>query len=157
MTLYEIDQKIADAIELGVDTETGEIITTEALDQLQADRDAKVEGIALYIKNISAEAEAIKVEKLKLAARQAVCEHKAQRLKEYLDDSLQGQRFKTARVAISYRDAKASRLVVDDAALVPAEWRKPGEPDKAAIRDLLRQGGSVPGCRLEDAHSIIIR
>ena len=53
-TLYEIDEEILDC----VDQETGEIIDPEKLAQLQMDFDKKVEGIALWIKNLLSDAEA---------------------------------------------------------------------------------------------------
>lgn len=57
-TLYEIDEEILNC----VDQETGEIIDPEKLAQLQMDFDKKVEGIALWIKNLLSDAEAIKAE-----------------------------------------------------------------------------------------------
>ena len=72
-TLYEIDEEILNC----VDQETGEIIDPEKLAQLQMDFDKKVEGIALWIKNLLSDAEAIKAEKNKLADRQRSCENKA--------------------------------------------------------------------------------
>ena len=56
MNLYEINAEIMAC----VDEETGEIIDTVKLDQLQMVFGEKVEGIALYIKNLAAEAAAIK-------------------------------------------------------------------------------------------------
>ena len=65
MKLYEIDNAILDCIDL----ETGEVIDTERLDALNMERDAKVENVACWIKDLMAEANAIKVEKLALAQR----------------------------------------------------------------------------------------
>ena len=59
MTIYEIDQAIMNC----VDVETGEIIDTEQLDKLQMERDAKLENVACWIKDLKAEAEALKNEK----------------------------------------------------------------------------------------------
>ena len=56
MTIYEIDQAIMEC----VDIETGEIIDTEQLDKLQMERDTKLENVACWIKELTAEAEAIK-------------------------------------------------------------------------------------------------
>ena len=42
MTIYEIDQAIMEC----VDFETGEIIDTEQLDELQMERDTKLENVA---------------------------------------------------------------------------------------------------------------
>lgn len=102
-TLYEINEEILSC----VDMETGEIIDAEKLGRLQMAFDDKVEGIALWIKNLLSDAAAIKEEKDKLAERQRVCENKAKNLKEYLSGFLGGEKFKTPRVAISYRKSKS--------------------------------------------------
>lgn len=62
MTLYEIDQ----AIQGLVDPETGELMDYEAFAALQMDRDAKIENMALWYKDLMADAMAAKlVEALK--------------------------------------------------------------------------------------------
>ena len=54
MNLYEIDA----AITALVDPETGEISDFDAFDQLSMARDQKIENIALYYKNLVADAAA---------------------------------------------------------------------------------------------------
>ena len=63
--LYEIDNEILAC----VDAETGEILDTERLDALQMEREAKLEGVALWEKDLTAEANAVKEEADKLMAR----------------------------------------------------------------------------------------
>ena len=59
MPLYEIDQ----SIKALVDPETGELLDYEAFARLQMEREAKLENIALWIKDLRAKAEEIKAEK----------------------------------------------------------------------------------------------
>ena len=80
MTLYEIDNAILECIDL----ETGEIIDIDKLNELQLKKETKIENVALWIKDLKAEAEAIKAEKLALAERQRVAENKAESLKRWL-------------------------------------------------------------------------
>ena len=65
MKLYEIDQ----AIESLIDQDTGEVSDFDVFMDLQMAREAKIENVALLIKNLTAEAEAIKAEKNALAER----------------------------------------------------------------------------------------
>lgn len=152
-TLYEINEEILNC----VDMETGEIIDAEKLSQLQMEFDDKVEGIALWIKNLLSDAAAIKEEKDKLAERQRVCENKAKSLKEYLSGFLGGEKFKTPRVAISYRKSKS--VDVQDITALPKEYLKYSEPtaNKAEIKKALEAGTSVPGCVLVENSNIQIK
>ena len=63
--LYDIDQEILACI----DDETGEILDVEKLDALQMERERKLEGVALWVKDLKAEAAAVKEEADKLTAR----------------------------------------------------------------------------------------
>ena len=99
MTLYEIDA----ALTALVDPDTGEIADIAAMEQLQMDRQTKIENIALWRKNLASEARAIREEEKALAERRKSAEAKIDRLDAYLDYALAGEKFSTPRVAISYR------------------------------------------------------
>lgn len=152
-TLYEINEAILDC----VDMETGEVIDPEKLSELKMEFDDKVEGIALWIKNLLSDAAAIKEEKTKLAERQRVCENKANSLKEYLSGFLGGQKFKTARVAISYRRSRS--VDVQDMTAVPEAFLKHADPtvDKTGVKKALESGEEVPGCVLVESQNIQIK
>ena len=156
MTLYEINEQIQKAIELGFDPETGEILDASALEQLQLDRDEKIENICLFIKDLKAEAAALDAEKKNLDARSTVAKRKSDSLSRYLQAMLAGAKFKTARCSISYR--KTSAVIVDDENELPelcVRIRK--EPNKTAIKDYINAGVSVPGAHIEDRQSMIIK
>jgi hypothetical protein len=57
---------------------------TELLDAAEGDFEAKAERVALYIKTLDAEAEAIKTEELRLGARRKARENGAERVRGYL-------------------------------------------------------------------------
>ena len=156
MTLYEINEQIQKAIELGFNPETGEILDESALEQLQLDRDEKIENICLFIKDLKAEAAALDAEKKNLDARASVAKKKSDSLSRYLQAMLDGEKFKTARCSISYR--KTSAVIVDDENELPElciRIRK--EPNKTAIKDYINAGVSVPGAHIEDRQSMIIK
>ena len=67
-TLFEIDQ----AILATIDFETGEILDTDALEALQMEREAKLENIALWVKNLMSDAAAYKAEKEAFEKRENV-------------------------------------------------------------------------------------
>ena len=153
MNLYEIDQEIMNC----VDMEIGEIIDPARLDELQMDRDIKIENIACWIKNLYADAEAFKTEKQSFADRQKAAEDKAESLKKYLANYLAGQKFSTPKVAISFR--KTSSVNVTDMTLIPKKYLKFADPtpDKTAIKNAIKNGERVSGAELVDGKSISIK
>ena len=156
MTLWQIDEQIAKAIELGFDPETGEILDESALEQLQMDRDEKIENICLYIKDLVAESKALADEAKALTERKERSAKKAESLKNYLQAMLDGQKWKSSKAIVSYR--KVQSVVVDDMdALKPEFLRIKKEPDKTAIKEVLKAGAEVAGAHLEDRQSMSIK
>ena len=84
MTLYEIKQKYLDAMNnISVDEETGEILGLEELSSIEGEFDDKAENVSLYIKNLVAEANAIKTEENNLKARRERLTKRADKLERY--------------------------------------------------------------------------
>ena len=158
MTIYEIDQAIMKCVDL----ETGEIINTEQLDKLQMERDTKLENVACWIKDLKAEAEALKNEKQALAERQRMAENKAESLKKWLAYALQGEKFKTTKCAISFRKTEAVEVTDEGLNNLMKEHDelltyKAPEPNKTAIKQALKDGLSVEGVQLIQNTSTIIK
>lgn len=150
MKLYEIDSKIQSLI----DQDTGEVMNPQEFENLAMQRDEKIENIALACKNLAAEVEALKAEKQAFEARQKAAENRLKWLKGYLVYVLDGQKFKSTRVEVSFRKSEA--VVIDGD--VPEEYLvyKP-EPDKTSIKQALKAGLDVSGCRLEIRNNISVR
>lgn len=161
MTLYEINAGIRQVITSAIDPETGEIDDSyiEALESLQIARDEKIENIACWIKNLAADANAIRDEELALAKRRKTLLNRAESLQNYLRGNLNGEKFSSPRAAISFR--KTTKVVVDETRLaeVPQQYLRYKDPevDKAAVKEALKAGQTVPGCALEDSLSMIIK
>ena len=164
MTLYEIDNAILSC----VDQETGEIIDPEALNALQMEREKKLEGVALWVKDLKAEAEAIGNEVKALTARKKAAENKAERLKAWLAGALEGEILKTSKVRVSY--THNSRLnVIDEQSVVnyiqthyqePEQFLKFSLPEirKDAVKaEISKNGAEIPGCFVEATESVVIK
>lgn len=153
-SLYQIDQAILECL----DAETGEIIDAEKLNALFMEKNQKIENIALWIKNLQADALAYKAEKDAFAARQKAAENKVESLKAYLVSALDGQKFSTAKCAVSFRKSEA--VQVDDVNSIPAEWTRIKttiEPDKTALKAALKAGREITGCKLVENTSVQIK
>lgn len=145
MTLYEIDQAILNT----VDPETGEILDIEALNALQMARTDKLESVALWIKNLQADAQAFKAEKEAFAEREKKALAKVDSLKKWLASACDGQKFNTWRCAVTFR--KSERVEILDETKIPQDYltcKTTIAPDKAAIKEALKDGEIIEGCSL---------
>lgn len=152
--LYEIDNDILSC----VDEETGEIIDEAKLEALEMERDRKIESVILWRKDLIAESKAVKEEAQNLAKRAKVCENKAEQLKNYISYALNGEKFKTERCSVSYRNT--SSIVIDDLNQLPVEvWKDLSEDwiSKNKIKEMLEAGKEVKGAHQEEKQSIIIK
>ena len=163
MTIYDIDREIQALLDSGIDEETGELlIDTDALEALQMEKDQKIENLALAIKNLTADALAIKAEEQALAQRRKQTEAKAERARQYLEFVLQGEKFQTPRVAVTYR--KSTKLQLDDGFILWAQIHEPDflrykdpEPDKTAITRAIKSGAEIQGAALVESQTMTIK
>lgn len=153
MRLYEIDEAILSCI----DTETGEILDADKLNALQIEREEKLEGVALWIKDLTAEAAALKAEKQAFADRQKAAENKAESLKKWLTEALAGEKFSTTKVAVSFRKTKSVQVAdifaLDESFLKYAD----PTPDKTAIKKAIEAGQDVKGAHLVEGLSLSVK
>ena len=157
MTLFDINKAILD-FDYQIDEETGEILNAEDLDALQLAREEKIEGVGLWIKNLQAEAEAVKKEKDAMADRQRRLEKKAESLKHYLEWALQGEKFSTPRIAMTFR--RSESVSIPDEALLDDRFMNitmVKKPDKKLIKDTLKAGREVPGAELVTKQNLQIK
>ena len=152
MNLYEIENEILNC----VDMETGEIVDIKKLESLQMERD-QIENIGCWIKNLLSDADALDKEKKNLAARQKAAENKAASLKSYLLKYLDGEKYKSAKVSISYRTGTS--VDIAEGAVVPDKFLKYSEPtpDKTGLKAALKAGEILPGITLVASQNIQIK
>lgn len=160
--LYEIDQDILDC----VDMETGEILDAEKLDALQMEREHKLEGVSLWVKDLTAEANAVKEEADKLTARKRALDNKITALKSWLLIALNGEKLKTPRCNV-YQTHNTRVSVEDEAELIkfletleePEQFLRFKDPElrKDEIKKALKEGTIIPGASLEDTESVVIK
>ena len=162
MKIYEIDQAIEDLIANSVDPDTGELmIDFRELDDLQMERERKIENLGLYIKNVTAEAKAIGEEERSLASRRRALEAAGDRARAYLEFVLHGEKFTTPRLAVSYRTSQSVELDNDF-----LEWAmqndqylryKLPEPDKIQIKEDLKNGMEIPHAKFVTNKTMTIK
>lgn len=153
MKLYEINEQMLSC----VDSETGELIDPEKLNELQIAKDEKLENLALWYKDLLAEANALKEEKEAFASREKAAKNKAESIKNYLSYVLNGENFKTTKCALSFR--KSEKTVIDDISLLSENFLKYSEPkaDLTEIKKAIKNGEEIKGAHLEETMNIQIK
>lgn len=160
-SLYEINEKLA-MYEMQFDESTGEWLNEDELTALQMEKDEKRENIALYIKNLEAEANAVKAESKNLDERYKRLINKATRLHGYLEADLNGEPFKTSRVECRWRKSEAVKILNEDA--VPERFmdiqvvRKPVKNEiKKYLKGLEGSDEEVPWATLEKKNNLQLK
>ena len=152
-SVYELDAKISSCIQLDeehvVSVDDGEVLNLQQFEALQMERDAKVEGLACYIKNKIADAEAIYAEIDVLSQRASVMKREAELCKAYLAGVLYGEKFETPRCKVSWRKSEVCNVLPMEE--LPDEYKRTKvtvDADKTAIKKAIKAGAEIPGAEV---------
>lgn len=159
MTLYEINDEILRVLLENVD-ENGEITEQglEALSALEMAKTEKIESVALWIKDLTAENEAMKSEVETLKSRIKSNEGKIDTLKAWITTATDGVKFSTPRCQVSFRSSTVVEIL--DMDKIPEGFTRIKteiSPDKTKIKAVLQSGGMVEGARLKSNKNIIVK
>jgi predicted transcriptional regulator len=113
----------------------------DEFDRLEGAREEKLLNMAVWHKDLKAQAEAFNKEIKRLQTRQKALSNKAERIKEYIDYNLQeGENLSDTRAVLSYR--KSSQVIIDVLTEdLPCEVVKISlTPDKTAIKEAIEAG-----------------
>jgi hypothetical protein len=179
MNLYEIstdfeqmfnsyDDYMQAAAENGIDEEEAQEAWFTTLDCMEEDVEAKLENIALFVKNTEADVTAIKAERERLTAREKAKSNLVKRLKDYMlmsMNKISRSKVETARAVVSVRNNAESVRVADEHGFIKwaeehkGELLKYKEPEisKTAVKAALKNGEDIPYCTLERTQSVIIK
>lgn len=156
--IYAIDTAIASILETAV-TDEGELDEQafSKIEGLQIDQAQLMDDLVCEYKNTCAVTEEIYKEVEKLRARKACLDRKAERIKDFVQARLQGQKMQTARNQISYR--KSDRVDITNETAIPGEYLKPqpAKIDKAKIKLAIKAGKEVTGAELVSYTNMIIK
>ncbi len=166
-SLYAIDEAIKAVLECAdLDGTDESIDVSKLLDELEMQREQKLENVLLYIKGRIALAKAIKDEEKELAARRKAVEMQVESLKDYVSRSILAhgdKNFETAKVKATFRASTATVCLLSDKPTdkdCPEEFVREKitrEPNKEAIKAALEAGEEVAGWALEKRQNIQIK
>jgi len=164
MNLFEINDAIQRCVKLEsgtiVDMETGEVIDTEALDQLVMDRDTKIRNIACWIRNLESDEKQLEEQEHIFRDRKNAAKRKKESLKSYLAAFLNGAKWKNKEVSISWR--KSDPVVITDITKISKYYlkeRRLTEDDfnKTLIKSDLKNGLTIDGAQIVSKNNIQIK
>jgi esterase/lipase len=162
MTFREIDEAMMNL----VDEETGEILDLQEFEKLAMSKQDKIENMALWVLDLKDESEQINAEIQRLKDRKAATDNKMKRLKEYIRIILGGEKLRTPLVSVSFRSNESVNITDAEAVI---NWVQhynkddgvlkylPPEISKTGIKQLIKEGSTIPGVSLENTTSTIIK
>ena len=157
--LYDIESDIAGLFEKYVDESTGEIKQgfEEAMEGLEKERDAKIEGVGLMLKETTAFLKAAKEEKAAIDAKIKSAEREVEGLKTYLLMALKGEKFKTEKVNMYY--GRSKHIEIEEGTVIPMEYMTIPEPvpNKTALKEAIENGKQIKGVSVQESPYIVVR
>ena len=152
MSLYDIAKNLNDFMDAVDRGEIPEEAVYDTLESLDMQLDDKIDNVACMIKNLAAEAKSIKEEADNLTARAKAKANKAEWLKGYLATQMQlsnKEKFESKRNKLTFR--KSESVEVNEEAFI--KWAaqgtyKPPVPNKTAIKEFLKSGGTAEGAEI---------
>lgn len=164
MTIYELAAQYEDFARLVEDGDIPDEAIADTFALLDAEFDDKADALACIIKELGAEAEAIKAQETALKERRQRKESRAEYLRGLLSESmkrLDKTKIETSRNVISFR--KSTALVIADEEDFKARHRELCQVEevvkipKKDITDRLKAGEEISGAALETRQNLMIR
>jgi uncharacterized coiled-coil DUF342 family protein len=130
------------------------------MDALTIERERKLLSMACLVKEIDAEADALKKEAANLSERARVKSNAVTRIKGVISAYMEpGEKLSDERAALSWRKSDSVEVEVEAEAL-PERFRRTKitiDPDKTAIKDAIKAGEAVEGVRLVTKQNLQIK
>ena len=156
--LYELNN---DFMQVQSMIEDGAEGLEDTLESINLEIEDKLENIGKVIRNLESEVKAFKDEEKRLADRRKTLENEVKNLKLYAEQSLKatGQRKIDAGLFKFSIQKNPASVNVTDEKLIPQKYYVPVDPklDKQTIKELLKNGESVPGVELVQGEGLRIK
>lgn len=159
-SLYDMTEEWKSVFDMLLDPEIPEEAIFDTIEMIEADMDTKADSYAKIIKSMDGDTAQIDEEIKRLQSRKSSIGKRKALMEQRLFETMKTTgrtKFKTA--LFSYNIQKNGGAVpVELTGTVPAEWLKPGEPDKKKIREYLESGNELDFATLgERGESLRIR
>lgn len=144
--------------------ELDETTIADTLESISGDLETKATNVAMFVRNLEASAEQIKLAEKQMADRRKSIEKKADAIRDYLKTNMQRcgiTKIESPHFVLSLKK-NPHKLVIDDAGAIPTSlyvYPDPPAPypNNELIKDMLKAGEVVYGARLEQGERLEIK
>lgn len=164
LSLYQLSGNYLEALEFLTDPEADfptEVIN-DTLEALGGKLEDKAINVAKFMRNMEAAAEAIKIAEADMAKRRKALENRVKWLKEYLKGNMEAcgiSKIECPYFKIAIQANPAAINILDESS-IPDQFKEQvitWKIDKAAIKDAIKAGETVPGAELVNGTRLAIR
>lgn len=155
LSLYECERELSAALDAALDRETGEIVTSDELDNAIGQFKNKGAHVAAYVLNLSAQAKMIAEHEAVIKARKQSVDAKIARLKEYMVFNMKNAAISRIDAtdgtfsAVLHVDRDEAIEIAENAEVdkryarhIPESWAW----DKTALKNAIKAGEATPEC-----------
>lgn len=160
MTLYEMEQRYRSFLDMAEEGELSEEALQDMREYLLTDIAEKLEGYGCVLRQLEADRDAVKAEKMRLATKQAQLENNIDMVREAMKTAMLLTDQKKVKTALfTFSTATRVALVLNvEAKLLPEQFQKVEyKPDNKGIAEYLKAGHEVPWAHLEQVQSLTVR
>lgn len=154
----EYQAQLSKLLELDIDEQT----LKDTVESLSGEIEVKATNIAMFIRNLEANAEQIKLAEKAMSDRRKALENKADRIKKYLFDNMKRvdiKKIESPYFMLSIKKNPPS-LVIQDESLIPQEYvvtKTVTSINKEEIKDAINAGKQVAGAFIQQNERLEIK
>lgn len=160
-TLYELTEAYQELLSMALDPETNPEALADTMEAIDGEIEVKADGYAKVMRNLEADASAIKAEIARLTERKKSIETNIDRMKRALESSMRATgktKFKTTLFSFGIQKNVPSVSILDESK-IPEQFLIPQSPkiDKRAIMAALKDGEHYEWAEVVQTESLRIR
>ncbi len=165
MNLYDLNAQFQNVMEILENVELTDVEfdnICQVYDLTCEQIEHKIDDVAKVMRNLKAEIEAVKAEKMRLAARQSALEHNAEKLKSLVENTMINlgvKKFKTTAGNYTIQKFPPS-VTVTDIAKIPERFLTPQPPTvnaKAMIAEWKETGEIFDGVDIGQSEGVVFK
>jgi hypothetical protein len=147
-----------------LESDLDEQTIADTLEGAAGELEEKATNVAMFVRNLEASAEQIKLARQQMDARCKALESKADSIKRYLKENMIRSgitKIESPYFALTIKKNPPS-VVIDDQTQLPSDYivtppAPPPAPDKKLIAQAIKDGYTVPGAHLEQTERLEIK